>query len=221
MIDLNRMGRNEINDYVVYKIVCLSNPDLVYVGSTANFYNRRIAHKTRCNNPNDKSHNSRFYLTMRENGGWENWNMVIIDEQKQLTLIKSRMIEEEWRLKLNANLNSIRCFTTDEEKKEQHKYTKEHYERNQDNILKKQRERYEKNKDTICEKQKEYREKNKDIIRAKSKEYYEKNRENILKKDKVKVTCVCGCVTNKSDLPRHMKTPKHLDLLAQQTTEIN
>ena len=221
MIDLNRMGRNEINDYVVYKIVCLSNPNLVYVGSTANFYTRRKCHKTCCNNPNDKHHNYKKYIVIRENGGWDNFNMVIVDEPKQITLIKSRMIEEEWRVKLNANLNSIKCFTTDEEKKEQQKYVKERYEKNKDVIIKQRKGYYEKNKDTICEQKKGYREKNKDIIRTKEREHYEANKEIVLEKAKEKVTCVCGCVINKCHLARHKQSKKHLDLLAQQTTEIN
>ena len=198
MIDLNRMGRNEINDYVVYKIVCLSNPNLVYVGSTANFYSRRTAHKANCNNPNSKEYNHKKYVAIRESGGWDNFNMVIVDEQKQITLNKSRMIEEEWRVKLNANLNSIKCFLSDEEKKEHYRNTKDRIE-----YLTHYRV---KNKDTICEKKKEY---------------YEKNKEIVLEKASEKVTCVCGCVINKCHLPRHMRTQKHLNFLAQQTTEVN
>ena len=99
------------------KIVCLSNPDLVYVGSTANFYARRTCHKDYYNNPNCKQYNQQKYVAIRENGGWNNWNMIIVDERKQITLIKSRMVEEEWRVKPNANLNSIKCFISDEERK--------------------------------------------------------------------------------------------------------
>ena len=190
MIDLNRMGRKEINDYVIYKLVCLSNPDLVYVGSTANFYARRICHKCRANTPNNKEYNNKKYVAIRENGGWDNWNMVIVDELKQITLIKSTQVEEEWRVKLNANLNSLKCFVT-ETKEDRIEYIAQ------------------------------YRVKNKDIRLEWQKEYYEKNKELVLEKAKEKVTCVCGCVTRKHDLLKHMRTQKHLKLLAQQTTEVN
>ena len=56
------MGRKEINDYAIYKIVCLSNPDFVYVGSTANFYARRRKHKSSCNNPNDVNYMLLFVI---------------------------------------------------------------------------------------------------------------------------------------------------------------
>ena len=240
MIDLNRMGRNEINDYVVYKIVCLSNPNLVYVGSTANFYARRIGHKTKCNNPNCKAYNHKNYVVIRENGGWENWNMVIVDELKQITLIKSRMIEEEWRVKLNANLNSQKCFRTDEEKKEYYNKNKdifveyynknkdilcdqqkEHYHNNKDMILAQRKEYYQDNKDIMNEKTNEYYHNNKDILSEKKKEYYQNNKDTLLVRQKEKVICVCGCITVKKYLSKHMKTQKHLKLLAQQTTEVN
>jgi hypothetical protein len=223
------MGRNEINDYVIYKIVCLSNPDLVYVGSTANFYARRKCHIKCCNNPNNKEYNHKKYVAIRENGGWDNWNMVVVDELKHLTLIKSLMVEEEWRVKLNANLNTNKCFISDEEEV---KRKKEYYQNNKDAIREHEKEYYQKNKDSISEKKKEYREKNKDILKEyyhnrkeiileHKKEYYIKNKEMLLEKGSEKITCVCGCVTRKDTLTRHMKTQKHLNLLAQQTTEVN
>jgi hypothetical protein len=264
VIDSNRMGRNEINDYVIYKIVCLSKPDLVYVGSTANFYSRRNCHKASCNNPNRKEHNHKIYVVIRENGGWDNFNMVIVDELKQLTLIKSRMIEEEWRLKLNANLNSQKCFGAETKEEYYAKYRAEHQEKsieyrkqyrakNREMLIKRDKDYYENNKDIMNKKQKEYNEKNKEHVSAlrkercntieykekkakidklyreaneeklkeKSKAWYEANRETVRVKASEKITCVCGCVTTKQHLTRHMKTQKHLDFLAQQTTEVN
>ena len=262
MIDLNRMGRNEINDYVVYKIVCLSNPDLVYVGSTANFYSRRTCHKRSCNNPNSKEYNHKKYVAIRENGGWDNFNMVIVDELKQITLIKSRMVEEEWRVKLNANLNSQKCFGAETKEEYQAKYRDEHQEKNieyrkqyraknREMLIKRDKDYYENNKEVRAEKDKIYRENNKEKLsergklyrennkekkakldklyreankeklKEKSKAWYEANRETVREKVSEKTTCICGCVTTKQHLTRHMKTQKHLDFLAQQTTEVN
>ena len=219
------MGRKEINDYVIYKIVCLSNPDLVYVGSTANFYVRRKCHKNVCNNPNDRGYNDKKYVTIRENGGWENWNMIIIDELKQVTLIKSRQIEEDYRVKLNANLNSKKCFTTPEERKE---YKKEYVENNKALI----KEYVEKNKEKIAQHHREWREKNKEQLVEKKQKYYRQNKEHLsecskkryLKKtnqeqlkiivgETITCECECGCVVKKKGLSAHKLTQKHINLI--------
>jgi predicted GIY-YIG superfamily endonuclease len=65
--------------YYIYKICCDDLPEFVYVGSTKAFRQRKNEHKSNCNNDN-KKHNFKLYQTIRENGGWENWRMVIIDE---------------------------------------------------------------------------------------------------------------------------------------------
>jgi len=192
------MGRKEFNDYVIYKIVCLSNPDLVYVGSTANFYARRRDHKSSCNNPNDLKHNVKKYVTIRENGGWENWNMIIIDELKQITLIKSRQIEEEYRVKLNANLNSNKCLTSCEERKE---YKKEYYENNKAHI----KEYLENNKEKRKELKKVYYDANKEKFKEKSKAYYQENNEEVV--------CECGCISSKKHIARHKQSAKHIKLI--------
>jgi len=200
------MGRNEINDYVIYKIVCLSNPDLLYVGSTANFYARRHTHKSSCNNPNNEKHNHKKYVAIRENGGWDNWNMVIVDEPKQITLIKSRMIEEEWRVKLNANLNSIKCFITNEESKEQEK---QYRNENADKIKEWHKQNRINNSDELNEKSKQYRNENADKI----KEWHIKNYIDNEKHFKKKHTCECGGVYTITHKSRHEKSKKHIHYL--------
>jgi hypothetical protein len=109
--------------YYIYKICCDDLPEFVYVGSTKAFRERKRRHKR--NSYND---NSKLYTTIRENGGWDNWRMVIIEECGEITFTEARIKEEEHRVKLNANLNTTRCFTTEEQKKEQDKETKKrHY----------------------------------------------------------------------------------------------
>jgi len=219
------MGRNEINDYVIYKIVCLSNPELVYVGTTANFYNRRTRHRQSCNNPNGKGYNQKIYVIIRENGGWDNFNMIIIDECKQITLTKSRQLEEEWRIKLNANLNSYKCFQTKEDflelyKKKYYENNKEvisekskiYYENNKEKINKKNEKYYQNNKEFLSEKSKIYHENNKEVISEKKKIYRENNKGKLSEKRKEKITCECGSIIVKSFLARHKLTPKHICL---------
>jgi hypothetical protein len=134
--------------YYIYKICCDDLPFFVYVGSTKSFRQRKRSHKSNCNNDNSEKHNFKLYQTIRENGDWENWRMVLIEECGEISLTQVRIKEEEHRVKLNAILNSQRCHTTEEEKKERQK---EYYENNIEHIK-------ERNK----EYGKEYRENNKE-----------------------------------------------------------
>ena len=60
---------------------------------------------------------------------------------------------------------------------------------------------------------KEYREDNKEKIADNMKVYYEDNKDDIAIKHKEKITCECGCIIRRSDIPNHKKTQKHLKLL--------
>ena len=223
--------------YVIYKIVCDGVPEYIYVGSTTNFVNRKYQHKSICNNINSKNYNHKLYQIIRENSGWQNWRMVIINEcEEGITKRQAEMVEEEFRVKLNANMNEKKCFRTEEEKKEyrvknkeainqqQKEYAernkekisqihKEYYERNKEVISEKMKEYVERNKEVINENKKEYYEKNKEYFIEKKKEWYEKNKEKISEKNREKITCECGCVSFKHNLTKHRKTKKHLNLM--------
>ena len=72
------MPKEEI-DYsntIIYKIVC-KNPNIndVYVGHTTNFIQRKYSHKIACNSI---TNNIKIYNIIRENGGWDNWDMIEI-----------------------------------------------------------------------------------------------------------------------------------------------
>jgi hypothetical protein len=144
----------ECSKYIMYKLCCL-DPNITdeYVGSTTNFKNRKSRHKKNCNNPNSKEYNFNVYQTIRENGGWENWNMIQIEEYPCNNKREAKSREEFWRKELKATLNMIKAFTTKEEKIEQHK---KWIEQNKNKILKKQKEYTENNKEKIKKYQREY-----------------------------------------------------------------
>jgi predicted GIY-YIG superfamily endonuclease len=102
--------------YVIYKIYC-DTSDAFYVGSTKNFTKRKCDHKTKCNNPTQKS-DSKLYRFIRENGGWDNWNMVIVEEYGDITKQQAHIKEEEYRVNLKATLNSYKPIATKQERKE-------------------------------------------------------------------------------------------------------
>ena len=55
---------------------------------------------------------------MRENGGWENWTMVPLEEYPCENSIQSRIRERYWEDTLKADMNMSRPFITEEERKE-------------------------------------------------------------------------------------------------------
>jgi hypothetical protein len=91
---------------VIYKIVCndLTVND-VYVGSTTDFTRRKSEHKHHCNNPISKKYNFNVYQSIRSNGGWENWSMILIENFPCENGNESLARERSWVDELGANLN--------------------------------------------------------------------------------------------------------------------
>ena len=81
-----------------YKIVCkdLDIKDC-YVGHTTDFTTRKYDHKQRCSNPNNGGYNLPVYRFMRENGGWENFEMILIRTENVKTLWKQEVKKENIR----------------------------------------------------------------------------------------------------------------------------
>jgi hypothetical protein len=101
------MPKDNINysDTTIYKIYCKDETitDL-YVGYTTNFHVRKYQHKNSCNN--SKNNNIKIYKTIRENGGWDNWNMVEIAKYNCKNSTEARIKEQEHYELLKASLNS-------------------------------------------------------------------------------------------------------------------
>jgi len=93
---------------IIYRIVCrdLTIKDC-YVGHTTNFIKRKQQHKNVCNNPNSKHFNCYVYKFIRNNGGWENWDIILIDTFNCNDLNEACKKEREHIELYNATLNSI------------------------------------------------------------------------------------------------------------------
>jgi hypothetical protein len=100
------MPKNEI-DYsntIIYKIICKDEKiSDVYVGHTTNFVKRKCLHKNSCNNLNNKL---KIYNIIRENGGWDNWDMIEIARYNCNDNREARIKEQEHYDLLKATLNS-------------------------------------------------------------------------------------------------------------------
>ena len=182
---------------IIYKLVHNEDYDNanIYIGSTTDFIKRKNQHKNSCINEKQKGYNEKKYQYIRDNGGWNEWNMIEIQKYPCNDKREAEAREEYWRCHFNSQLNSRRAYTTYEERKEQ---LKEYRENNKDKILKYSKEYKEQNKDKLLEQQKEYRENNKDKLLIQQKE---------------RITCECGIICNKSNLSIHKKSKKHLNAI--------
>jgi len=66
------------DNFVIYQIKH-NDSDNCYIGSTCNFSSRKSHHKKNCTNKTKKSYWSRLYRFIRDNGGWGNFKMDIIE----------------------------------------------------------------------------------------------------------------------------------------------
>jgi hypothetical protein len=111
---------------VVYKIVCL-DPTITdcYVGSTTNLTRRKYNHKTRCCNKsknNESYHNQFVYRFIRDHGGWDNWQFVLVRKYKHVKT-KQQLIQKERKYidKLKPTLNRVVPLQTPTEYYQVHK----------------------------------------------------------------------------------------------------
>jgi len=176
----------------------------IYVGSTTNFRNRKYKHKSNCNIEKNKKYNSSVYKFIRDNGGWQEWQMLPIEvfpcnDKKELEIRERYHIEL-----LKSKLNQIIPTRTDKEWRVDNK-----------EVIKEKAKQYrEANNEIILEKAKEYYKSNKQQIDEKHKKYYEDNKNCLLEKAKEKIICNhCGSEINKNNLSRHQKTKKCIETI--------
>jgi len=159
----------------IYKIVCDDLPEFIYIGSTCNMIKRKSQHKSR-----SKDKNLKLYTTIRENGGWDNWRMVLVEELGDVSKNEALIREEHYRVEFQANLNMKKCYITEEQRKEEKKEYDKIY--NEDNKQRKQHNKEyskkyrEDNNEEVKEYYKKYREDNKEQIKIYHKKYREKKK---------------------------------------------
>jgi len=98
---------------LIYVIRCKDdNITYEYVGSTTNFKGRKQSHKKICNG-DEKSYkdwNLKIYQMIRENGGWDNWDMIMIEEFPCENKRQLEKREEELRIERKTILNMRKAF---------------------------------------------------------------------------------------------------------------
>lgn len=116
---------------VVYKLSC-KNPEIsdCYVGSTNNFGIRRSQHKNAAE-VNAKRKKSILYDFIRQNGGWANWCMTVLEYVPCNSSSELVMRERNWFEKLNPSLNVNTPYKTPQNVPKE-EYARTYYEINRD-----------------------------------------------------------------------------------------
>jgi len=177
----------------IYKIEHIENVSLVYVGHTTNFTKRKYKHKSNCKNETSKEYNHKVYQMIRENGGWEAFNMIEVEKYSCNDKREASRRENEVMKELKTNMNTIKSYCSREETLERGRQYfennkesyKEYREKNKEMYKDLRKKYYEKNKSQLLEQQKESYINNKEKFKEKHKAYYEKNKEEVKLKSKL------------------------------------
>ena len=166
---------------IIYMIACKdSDVNHIYVGHTIEFMHRYEQHRRACE---DNKVQYKLYQIIRKYGGWDNWDMVIIEKYPCNNKEEACKQERFWIDQLNADLNTYCPYKSPEEVAKwrteyMQDYNKKYYELNKDNLIK-QSKLYQQTE-------------------------YAKNRRNS------KFTCeVCGGKYSRKHKAEHEKTKKH------------
>jgi hypothetical protein len=98
----------DYSNTIFYKISCKDDRiSDVYIGHTTNFVQRKSGHKQCCNNSKSANYSCKLYEFIRQNGGWNNWRMDIIEHHECKDHYEARKKEQELFILHKATLNSI------------------------------------------------------------------------------------------------------------------
>ena len=193
----------------IYRLVCkdLSVKE-IYVGSSTNFRQRKAQHKCSCTKEGNRDYYCKVYEYIRNNGGWDNWDMVLLEKYPCNDKYELTKRERYWTEELKASLNSNVPSRTQEEYYEEHKEyldnkKREWEKKNYEKIKEKRNTPEGKERKRISDKK--YRDKNIDKI----KEYDRKRTKKSQEQNKQKITCSCGLILTKGNIAAHRKTKKH------------
>ncbi len=124
----------DYSNTIFYSIMC-KDPEIkdFYIGHTTNFVKRKNFHKRICHNEKLVGHNYYVYKFIRDNGGWQNWDMIMLETRMCENHLEACKREREWFDTLQPTLNTYRpCVTSEEQRQKQHETSKLWRETNRD-----------------------------------------------------------------------------------------
>jgi hypothetical protein len=128
---------------IIYKLCC-DDPTItdIYVGHTTDKIRRKREHKSRCNNENSPHHNFYVYQFIRQNNGWDNWSMIVIEEYPCENKNQAESRERYWIETYQTTLNKKVPTKTRKEWCEEHKEKLKKYMTRYHQEHKEQRKKY-------------------------------------------------------------------------------
>eukprot|EP01038_Epipyxis_sp_PR26KG_P010879 gene10879-14601_t len=114
-VTIDAIGEN-IEKYskavVTYYQISHIDPNVIpsYIGYTNDFHSRKLQHKKVCNKQNTKDYNYPVYQYIRSNGGWNNWQMLKIEDYSYNSYAKKEIYNRKlyWVERYNATLNKFK-----------------------------------------------------------------------------------------------------------------
>ena len=101
----------------MYKIEHIEKEDLIYIGQTTNFKQRKSGHKSSCRN-----NATNLYKIMRANGGWEMFRMIEIEKYPCKDRQEAEKREAELIRESRASMNTQHFFNEEEQRADDEKY---------------------------------------------------------------------------------------------------
>jgi Zn ribbon nucleic-acid-binding protein len=202
----------------VYRLIY--NDITYYVGSTTNMRQRKSAHKKISLNENRREYNYPLYEFMRNNGGFDNWTMVMIQAYPECqSSDELRMYERYHYDILRPVLNVNRPIVTKEEvlieAKERSRISRlenpsrsKKWRDNNVEHVKAYRIQY---RNDNADKIQEYNDSHRQEKALYGKIYREVNADKLRGRDRKRGLCECGCEINLRGKSSHKKSKKHID----------
>ena len=135
--------KQDFSQSVIYHIRNIETKKVIYVGSTTNLIQRKAKHIYICNKESNANHNFPLYCFIRENGGFNNFEVIpvsILNLQNKVQLV----IEEQNEIDKHNDLQNIKKSYQSEA--DRRKYLSEWNKSNQDRRNQQSIENYSRNK---------------------------------------------------------------------------
>ena len=108
----------------------------VYIGSTCNYKRRHYEHIYICNKETNKNYNDKVYQYIRENGNWENFEIIVLEECEK---DKLKRLEQSYMDVYKPTLN---CYNANGMKLTKKEADKISYEKRKERINKKNYQKF-------------------------------------------------------------------------------
>ena len=162
------MGRaTDYSNCYIYYIID-SDKVVHYVGSTSNFNSRKSKHKSICNHENNPHYHLDIYKYIRDNGGFEQFEIIPISKIENVKNQTELSIAERLEMEKFTGLKNMRgSFRSEKEKVEMRKQWKKD------------------NPEKHAENSRIWRENNPEKYKQHCKKYYEANVEKIKERNRI------------------------------------